>query len=175
MNREKYKVDLPPRASFAAVEHQSGGIIVHPTDYSAVSRQAFELACRIARERGSRLVVMHVAEPVTISSIGMAPVPPLPKGYRGAWESRLRLLQSADPTVGVEHRLEEGDIADAILRVARETQCDLIVMANSERTWLGRLFFGSVTTEVERKAPCPVLSVDRHQLEVAGSTGRGIS
>lgn len=134
MNREKYKVDLPPRASLAAVDHRTGGIIVHPTDYSAVSRQAFELACRIAGERGSRLVVMHVAEPVTISSIGMAPVPPLPKGYRGAWESRLRLLQSADPTVGVEHRLEEGDIADAILRVARETQCDLIVMASSERT-----------------------------------------
>jgi hypothetical protein len=116
--------------------------------------------------------VMHVAEPVRISSFGMAPVPPLPKGYRGAWESRLRLLQSEDPNVRVEHRLEEGDVGAAILRVARETQCDLIVMASSERTWLGRLWYGSVTNEVESKAPCPVFRVGT-QMVAGGLTARG--
>jgi nucleotide-binding universal stress UspA family protein len=60
----------------------------------------------------------------------MAPMPPLPRGYRGAWESRLRQLQPHDPHVRVEHRLEEGDVADAILRVAREVPADLIVMGS---------------------------------------------
>ena len=69
------------------------GVILHPTDYSEHARQAFNLACRIARSRGDRLIVMHVAEPVRNSSLGMVPVPPLPKGYRGAWESRLRLIR----------------------------------------------------------------------------------
>lgn len=154
-------VGFAPPASFVAGDpgRAPRGVILHPTDYSESSRQAFELACRLALDRGNRLIVMHVAEPVRVSSLGMVPLPPLPKGYRGAWESRLRLLRPADPNVRVEHRLEEGDVVAAILRVARETPCDLIVMSGSERTWLGRLLTGSVTREVERKAHCPVLAL----------------
>src|SRR5689334_10223846 len=89
------------------------GTILHPTDYTEASREAFELACRIARDCGSRLIVLHVAEPIHASSLGMTALPPLPKGYRGAWESRLRLVRSRIPGVQVEHRLEEGDVAAA--------------------------------------------------------------
>ncbi len=133
------------------------GVILHPTDYSDHARQTFDLACRIARSRGDRLIVMHVAEPVRSSSLGMAPVPPLPKGYRGAWESRLRLVLPRDDSVQVEHRLEEGEVAAAIVSVAREVPCDLIVMSGRQRTWLRKRLSGSITEEVERNAPCPVL------------------
>jgi nucleotide-binding universal stress UspA family protein len=152
-------------------------VILHPTDYSEASRQAFELACRLARDRGSRLVVMHVAEPVRISSLGMVAPPPLPKGYRGAWESRLRMMQPRDPAVRVEHRLEEGNVADAILRVAREEQADLIVMVGRERAWLSRLLTASVTEKVERQAPCPVIRLNAQQpgnaVETAGADASG--
>ncbi len=133
--------------------------ILHPTDYSAPSRQAFELACRIARVCGGRLLVMHVAGPVRRPSLGMAAPPPLPRGYRAAWESRLRLMRPHDPAVPVEHRLEEGDVAAAILRVAREAQSDLIVMACREWTGLGRLLNKSVAEAVGRSASCPVITV----------------
>jgi nucleotide-binding universal stress UspA family protein len=162
--RPRQSAELAPAANFPAgdVRRSSRGVLLHPTDYSEPSRQAFELACQIARDSGSRLVVMHAAEPVRISSLGMAPAPPLPKGYRGAWESRLRLMQPRDPAVPVEHRLEEGDVASAILRVAREVRCDLVVMSGRERTWLGRLLKGSITGEVEHEAPCPVLRLNTH-------------
>jgi universal stress protein A len=162
MNRESYKVNLVARASLAAIDHHrfAIGTILHPTDYSAASRQAFEMACRIARERGSRLVVMHVAEPVRRCSFGMAPVPPLPKGYRGAWESRLRLVHPPDRNLAIEHRLEEGDVADAILRVGRDVQADMIVMAGSERSWLSRLWTRSITDKVTLKAPCPIFKMN---------------
>lgn len=133
------------------------GVILHPTDYSAHANQALDLACRIARSRGDRLLVMHVAEPVRGSSLGMAPVPPLPRGYRGAWESRLRLVRPYDTQVPVEHRLEEGDVASAIVRVAREMPCDLIVMSGRQRTWLRGRWYGSIPDEVEREASCPVV------------------
>ncbi len=139
--------------------HSRRGVILHPTDYSEAARRAFELACRLAGNCGSLLIVMHVAEPVRISSFGMAPTPPLPTGYRGAWESRLQLLRPADANVRVEHRLEEGDVAAAILRVAREVPCDLIVMSSRERTWFWRLLTSSVSEEINRKAPCRVLAV----------------
>ena len=160
--RPRRFADLGPAASFPSADYErpTRGTILHPSDYSASSRQAFELACRIARDRGSRLIVMHVAEPVRISSSGMAPVPSLPKGYRGAWESRLRLLRPADANVQVEYRVEEGDVASAILRVASEAHCDLIVMAGRARAWLRRLLKESVSEEVERKARCPVLRLN---------------
>src|SRR5690349_22831875 len=134
-------------------------VILHPTDYSEHARQAFDLACRIARSRGDRLIVMHVAEPVRSSSLGMAPSPPLPKGYRGAWESSLRLVRPRDASVKVEHRLEEGDVATAIVKVAREVPCDLIVMGTRDRRGLGRLFGRSIAAQLRWDSPCPVVTV----------------
>jgi hypothetical protein len=84
-SRPGQSAELAPAANFPAgdVSRSARGVILHPTDYSEPSRQAFDLACQIARASSSRLVVMHAAEPVRISSLGMAPVPPLPKGHSG--------------------------------------------------------------------------------------------
>jgi nucleotide-binding universal stress UspA family protein len=167
---ERHSASAPkPNLRAGRPSYPARGTILHPTDFSDASRRAFELTCRIAREQDSRLLLLHVAEPVYVSSLGMAPQPPLPKGYRGAWESRLRLMRPRDPSVRVEYRLEEGDVAAAILRVAREEQSGLIVMSGRERTRLGRLLAGSVTEVVEREAPCPVLRLYARR---AGSAGR---
>lgn len=177
LSRQGQRVGSAPRAPLGGGDPSrlARGTILHPTDYSVASRHAFELACQIARDCGSRLVVMHVAEPVRLSAIGMAHAPPLPKGYRGAWESQLSLIRPRNSAVTVEHLLEEGDVAAAILRVARDTQSELIVMAGRERTWLGRLLSGSVTGEVEGKAPCPVLRLNAQGLGEGASTAAGES
>jgi nucleotide-binding universal stress UspA family protein len=69
-------------------------------------------------------------------------------------------MRLQDPAVPVEHRLEEGDVAPAILSVAREAGSELIVMAGSERRWPWCLRTGGVGEEVERKAPCAVLRLN---------------
>jgi nucleotide-binding universal stress UspA family protein len=56
--------------------------------------------------------------------------------------------------------MAEGDPAGAILRAARENQCDLIVMGTHGRAGLNRFLRGSVAEEVVRKAPCPVMTVN---------------
>lgn len=53
----------------------------------------------------------------------------------------------------------EGDPVDMILRAAKETNSDVIVMGTHGRTALARLLMGSVAEAVLRKAPCPVLTV----------------
>jgi nucleotide-binding universal stress UspA family protein len=103
------------------------------------------------------VTVLHVPEPPHVP-FGMAAAPPLPPGYRGAWESQLRLVRSADPAVAVDHRLEEGDPAAGILRVAREAGCDLIVMGAGRGGLWGSLA-GSVSRTVARRAHCPVVRV----------------
>jgi nucleotide-binding universal stress UspA family protein len=124
--------------------------ILHPTDFSERSGYAFQLACSLARDRGARLVVLHVM-PV--------PLAQEKRLYREEMEGELNRLGAPDPGVRVERRLEEGDPAAQILRVAEETGCELIAMGSHGRTGLGRLLTGSVAEQVMRRAPCPVLTV----------------
>jgi nucleotide-binding universal stress UspA family protein len=53
----------------------------------------------------------------------------------------------------------EGDPTREIVRLAREKECDLIVMGTHGWTGLTRLLMGSVAEHVVRKAHCPVLTV----------------
>jgi nucleotide-binding universal stress UspA family protein len=131
--------------------------VLHPTDYSRVSRGAFQIACRLAGG-GGRVTVLHVPEPPH-APFGMAQAPPLPPGYRGAWLSQLELVRPADPSVAVDHRLEEGDPAAGILQVAGDSACDLIVMGASRRGRLWRAVVGGVSRAVARRAHCPVVLV----------------
>src|SRR5262245_61897411 len=116
--------------------------VLHPTDYSRASRGAFQIACLLAGS-GGRMTVLHVPEPPHVP-FGMAPSPALPPGYRGAWLSRLQLVRPSDPSIPVEYRLEEGDPASGILRVAGESACDLIVMGANRRGRLWRAVAGGV-------------------------------
>jgi nucleotide-binding universal stress UspA family protein len=52
-----------------------------------------------------------------------------------------------------------GSADDVILRHAREVDADLIVMSTLGRSGFKRLVLGSVTDEVRRQAPCPLLIV----------------
>jgi len=136
--------------------------ILHPTDFSPRSDVAFQLACVLARDAGARLIVLHVLERPLIVYSGVALAPPAPPPSEEERRQRREQLQGvrpADPAVAVEHRLEEGDPATAIVQVAQETGCNLIVMGTHGRTGLGRLLMGSVAEKVVREAPCLVLTV----------------
>jgi nucleotide-binding universal stress UspA family protein len=135
--------------------------ILHPTDFSASARQAFDLACSLARDGRARLIVLHVLpHPVVLpGGVMMAPPPPPPVEERAAARKQLEGVRPDDPSVRVEHRLEEGDPVTAILAVAAEVSCDLIAMGTHGRSGLDRLLMGSVAEMVLRQAPCPVLTV----------------
>jgi nucleotide-binding universal stress UspA family protein len=133
--------------------------ILHPTDFSERSQDAFRLACSLARDHLAKLVIVHVLPPPqTVAYEAMPMLPMYLPGYRKELESKLRELKV--PTgVAVEYRLEEGFAASEIVRMATEIPCDLIVMGTHGRSGLGRLLLGSVAEQVLRKAPCPVLTV----------------
>jgi len=136
--------------------------LLHPTDFSGYSDYAFQLACSLARDYGARLIVLHVLERPALAYTGVmtAPPPPPPsEEQRQSARDQLLRITPPDPAVGVERLLEEGDPATAILQVAQERRCDLIVLGTHGRRGLGRMLLGSVAEQVVRKAPCPVLTV----------------
>src|SRR5262249_5143830 len=131
--------------------------ILNPTDFSESSNYAFNLACAVARDFGARLVVVHVAR-APIVAYGAGVLPPEPADYLDGLREQLQHVVPHDPKVTVEHRLVEGEPAAAILAVAEQTKCDLIIMGTHGRTGLGRLLMGSVAEQEVRKAPSPVLT-----------------
>jgi nucleotide-binding universal stress UspA family protein len=134
--------------------------ILHPTDFTARSDCAFQLACALARAQGAQVVVLHVAAPLPpVVTPGGVITDPAYGDYEQGVCQRLCELRAPDPQVGVEHRLAEGEPATEILKVAQEVNADLIVMGTHGRTGIGRLLLGSVAEQVLRKALCPVLTV----------------
>ena len=135
--------------------------ILHPTDFSEHSDYAFRLAGSLARDHDAQLIVLHVVLSMgpELVSYGEAVSERQPEAYRQKLWDELRAVRPADPEVAVEHLLAEGDPADEIVRAARDTGAELIVMASHGRTGVRRLLMGSVAEQVMRKASCPVLVV----------------
>ncbi len=132
--------------------------ILHPTDFSMHSEHAYGLACSLACDHGARLVILHVVSGLASGEVVWNLARPS-EDYKEAMEEKLHMLAAPDPRVLMEYRLEEGDPAKQIVRVAHETKCDLIVMGTHGRAGLSHLLLGSVAEEVVRKAPCAVLTM----------------
>lgn len=132
--------------------------ILYPTDFSTLGQTALELATSLARDRGAKLLIVHVEEPLTAYGGG--------EFYYGIDEPDRKEIQRmlsevvpTDPLVGYEHRLLIGSPASGIVHLAEREGVDMIVMPTHGRTGLVRLLMGSVAEEVVRKASCPVLTV----------------
>jgi universal stress protein A len=130
-------------------------LILHPTDFSAGSSAAFDVACSLARDQKAKLIVLHVAPlPVTLDEVAASRKP----GYRDDLRAELHKIRPTDPRIEVAYLLAEGDPEKAILDAATENACDLIVMGTHGRTGFSRLLMGSVAEHVVRKATCRVLT-----------------
>jgi nucleotide-binding universal stress UspA family protein len=121
--------------------------LLHPTDLSEASSHAFDLACQIARDRGARVVVLHVVPPANRHSTEVVIGNPL-AGFR-----------EIAPDVAIETRVEKGDPASTILRMAEEMKCDIIVMGTHGRTGPSHWLAGHVVDEVVQRAACAVLTM----------------
>jgi len=127
--------------------------ILHPTDFSKHSEWAFRLACSLARDHRARLVALHVAPP-PVYGLAFAQV----AEYDELWK-KLHRLEVPNLSVPLEYQLRHGHAVTEILRVAREVECDLIVMGMHGRSGIGRVLMGSVAEEIVRRAHCPALTV----------------
>jgi len=136
--------------------------ILHPTDFSAHAERAFELACAVANDHSARLIILHVEEQPAATYGDAIPQNP---DHRIAVQRQLKEIRSSDAKVSVEHRLEQGMSVSEILRVAQETDCDLIVMGTQGNMSLGKAvlpgrWVGSVAGRVLQSATCPVMIVN---------------
>jgi len=143
--------------------------ILFPTDFSTAAEAGWGQAESLARERGAKIIVLHVQEPI-MGYDGPLDYPPL-ETTSELLKKMLRDVTPTDNTLGLEPRLTMGNPAMEIVRVANEENVDLIVMGTHGRTGLSRLFMGSVAEQVIRHAACPVLTFRADKPTASGHPG----
>jgi nucleotide-binding universal stress UspA family protein len=74
-------------------------------------------------------------------------------------ETQAREVAEQSGLTGAQAVGEEGDPAEAVLRAAKERGVDVIVVGMHERGWFDRLVRPSVSKEIVKSSPVPVLVV----------------
>jgi nucleotide-binding universal stress UspA family protein len=132
--------------------------ILCPTDFAETSEATLRAAYQLARDRNARLVALHVAPKSVVKHVETVSELAPEQARAKLWEA-IRRPRPEEAELNVDHRLEEGDPAQGILRVAEQTGCELIVMGLHDKSGWTRWLTGGVAETVIQKAPCSVLIV----------------
>jgi nucleotide-binding universal stress UspA family protein len=137
------------------------------TDGSETAHAALARAIELAAGLRGRLLIVSAYEPVSDPRLrGEQVIAPKDAQWEiNPHDDVLALLsqarsQALDAGLAeVETFARVGDAADAIVDVAEEQRCDLIVVGNTGMTGAKRFLLGSVPNKVSHHAPCSVLIV----------------
>jgi nucleotide-binding universal stress UspA family protein len=103
-----------------------------------------------AERRGTGLVVVNATKGDSL----------VDRRYVG--EEGLAGLEERLAGLGVSHEVRQAigaDVAEEIVRVARDADADVIVIGLRHRTPVGKMIMGSVAQQVLLEAPCWVIAV----------------
>ena len=132
--------------------------ILCPIDFSETSQHALDHAAAIAGWYEAQLTVLYI-----FASRPAMDVPPLPLTDADRERLREEMRRAAARVPGgvpLDLRIEEAAVVhEEILAQGRNIGADLLVLGTHGRSGFQRLFLGSVTEKVIRKAACPVLVV----------------
>jgi nucleotide-binding universal stress UspA family protein len=141
--------------------------ILFAADFSENSKEAFSVACSLAKDDKTRLHVLSVAgpdwvaeDPVFLGQSSSQFYKQPPDEHRlMLLKERLREEYAPDHPIDVEYHAVAGDVSEQVVTTAREIGADLIVIGTHGRTAVSWLISGSVATAVLRRAHCPVLAL----------------
>jgi nucleotide-binding universal stress UspA family protein len=134
------------------------------TDFSDGAAAALEVAVVLARPFQAEIRIVHVRRAPTPSSGPIACLAHAPgieaKSPTDLMHDLDRCGQAALASgVATQRVLLQGDPSDQIVREAKHTAADLIVMGRHSQRASNAWILGSVAERVLRKAPCPVVVV----------------
>ena len=147
--------------------------ILAPTDLSELSLAGVRHALNKARDQGAEVTIYHVVTIDEIRRLSYRLKHQLVRagGFSNVLEAYLELFRAnlarvmeqnfGDllPFVKTDERVELGSPDKSIVELAKTEEMDLIIMATRGRGGLSRMLLGSVTEQVIRNAPCPVVAI----------------
>jgi len=148
--------------------------ILVPLDGSEHSLRALEIAVQTAKRFDGKITLLHVysvgvrpivmPEPTTLTPPSVPIMAPadFSKVVEAARKAGTTILTDGENKVKAERiqvgtLLKEGHTVQEILKAARGSEFDLIVMGARGISKIREILLGSVSDGVIRNAPCPVL------------------
>jgi len=131
------------------------------TDFSKACQNAWPYAIAIAHEYHSKLLLVHVIDPVIFANVPSKLAGAARELVRREKEGQLKLFQCSEstPELDFELLLREGEVADVLLRIVQKRGVDLLVAGTRGRSRTERLLLGSVAEKLFRQAGCASLVV----------------
>jgi nucleotide-binding universal stress UspA family protein len=149
----EFAVAIAPK-DYASASHFGLGIVGVGYDGSPAARGALEWAARVAHAEGDELKLLTVAPDYIAGDLPLGPLEPL----REEPEHRLaRALEQVPGDIQSSATVMTGDPAVALEEQGIEL--DLLVIGSRGRGPVKGRLLGSVSADVIRKAPCPVVVV----------------
>ena len=136
--------------------------ILVPTDFSENADRAFETAIQFAQAFDARLQLLHVYDIPDTTTVYEVTFPTgVVDGIRKAAGVKLESLKQQARAKGIESSIELvfGSPSQSIVKHAKESKTDLIIIGTRGQGSLKSFFLGSVAERTLRTAPCPVLTV----------------
>jgi nucleotide-binding universal stress UspA family protein len=118
------------------------------TDLSDPASAALRYAQTMARMYPSRLVIVHVVDPLR-----------LPANHAAAAE--LKKIEEETRALGipVHSVIERGIVCDRIWRAVNDYDADLLILGTRARSETGRVALGTVARQLLAGSRCPILTV----------------
>lgn len=141
--------------------------IILPVDFSEATEKLVEGAIKFAKETNGKICLIHVASSDIGFAIGDMGFQYFPEVEQNEIKQELLHLNSLEQRIlaeGVdcEHLLKQGVAGDIILEYAKDRTAGYIVMGSHGRSNMYDVFVGSLTKELTRRSPIPVLVIPIH-------------
>jgi nucleotide-binding universal stress UspA family protein len=140
--------------------------ILVPLDLTPAGEVKIPVAEEYARAMGANVLLLHVLRPGTVDPASVSTAEAIARTYLDTFGARLR-----SAGINAEGVLRTGAPATTIVQEALIRDAYLIILGTNTRPILSSAVLGSVTDQVARAAPCPVLLVhprgerlERHKL-----------
>jgi len=150
--------------------------IICSTDFSDLSNHAVNYGIALAKEFGIKLYLCHVIDLSSATMYGEATF---------AFEAQNRHMEEyahaqlkqliGENDIDWEPLVTAGRAADEIARMSEENDADMVITATRGRSGLKRLVLGSVTEQLMRILPCPLLTVKSPGQEPSASVEQEVS
>ena len=141
--------------------------IILPVDFSEATEKLVVGAMKFANETNGKICLIHVAPTDIGFAIGDMGFQYFPEIEQNEIKQELVQLNNLEERIiaqGVdcEHLLKQGIAGDVILEYAKDKEAGYIVMGSHGRSNMYDVFVGSLTKELTRRSPIPVLVIPIH-------------
>jgi nucleotide-binding universal stress UspA family protein len=123
--------------------------ILCPVNYTTIAKESLEYAATVSQKFDARLTVLHVVEPEMTKTLEKQEMDRMCEWIPSEVRSHCN----------VQELMDSGNAAEQVIKMAKSTGCDLIVLGAQHKRFSDVTVIGTTTVRVTRHSPCPVLTV----------------